>query len=229
MLDDRLQRFGRAAVRAVSAVDAAGPRDGPRSTDAPTGIVTLRNVLPDWAARLVVGSLLLPALLAALDAFFRARRRRVPIGLWIAWLAVAAVPLPVAWLWLRLLGATGAIDAPDGPVLPARFPLERGGIVALVSAAIAARARVLAARGSRRAPGARARRSRESATENGRARRVRRPASKGSRSRPSCGCAAWRRSRGRSIPTPPGCSSRPRTCGCSPPRATGACGRRSPR
>ena len=65
------------------------------------GIVTLRNVMPDWSVRLVVGSLLLPALLAALDSFFRARRRRVPIAPWLAWLAVAAVPLPVAWLWLR--------------------------------------------------------------------------------------------------------------------------------
>jgi hypothetical protein len=169
VLDERLQVFGRAAVRAVSAVDAAGPRDGPSFEGAPEGIVTLRNVLPDWAARLVVGSLLLPALLAALDAFFRARRRRVPVGPWIAWLAVAAVPLPVAWLWLRLIGATGAIDVPDGPVLPQFFPLERGGIVALVSAAIAA---ALATWGARVAARARTRVHAEE-PENGR--RGRRP------------------------------------------------------
>ena len=166
VLDERLQMFGRAAVRAVSAVDAAGPRDGPSFADAPVGIVTLRNVLPDWAARLVVGSLLLPALLAALDAFFRARRRRVPVGPWIAWLAVAAVPLPVAWLWLRLIGALGAIDAPDGPILPERFPLERGGIIALVSAVIAAAFACWLARFAARAWGRRARR--ESTPENGR-------------------------------------------------------------
>ena len=59
--------------------------------------MTLRNVLTDWSVRLVVGALLLPTILAALDAFFRARRRRVSIGPWLAWLAVAAVPLPVAW------------------------------------------------------------------------------------------------------------------------------------
>jgi hypothetical protein len=163
VLPERLQRFGRAAVRAVSAVDAAGPRDGPSFDGAPTGIVTLRNVLPDWAARLVVGSLLLPALLAALDAFFRARRRRVPVGPWIAWLAVAAVPLPVAWLWLRLLGAIGAVDAPDGPVAPANFPLERGGIIALVSAAIAAALACWLARFPARAWG-----RREIVPENGR-------------------------------------------------------------
>jgi Peptidase family M28 len=132
--DKRLGAFGRAALSTVGALDAAGPRDGPAFANAPKGIVTLRNVLPDWGARLVVGSLLLPALLAALDAFFRARRRRVPIAPWVAWLAVAAVPLPVAWLWLRVLGATGAIETPDGSVLGGQFPLERGGIVAMVSA-----------------------------------------------------------------------------------------------
>ena len=136
--ETHLGAFGRAAVRAVGAVDAAGPRDGPAFAGAPAGIVTLRNVLPEWGVRLVVGSLLLPALLAALDAFFRARRRHVPIARWIAWLAVAAVPLPVAWLWLRMLGATGAIDVPDGPAPPASFPFETSGIIALASAALAA-------------------------------------------------------------------------------------------
>jgi hypothetical protein len=76
--------------------------------------------------------------LVALDAFFRARRRRVPVAPWVGWLVVAAVPLPVAWLWLRLLGATGAMRAPDGPVLPDRFPLETSGIVAMASAVLAA-------------------------------------------------------------------------------------------
>ena len=116
---------------------APGRATARRSRDAPSGIVTLRNVLTDWSVRLVVGALLLPAILAALDAFFRARRRRVSIGPWLAWLAVAAVPLPVAWAWLRALGATGVLDAPDGPVMPDRFPLETNGIVAMVSALLA--------------------------------------------------------------------------------------------
>ena len=193
----RLQRVrARGGARGRRARRRRARATARRSPDAPEGIVTLRNVLPDWAARLVVGSLLLPALLAALDAFFRARRRRVPIGPWIAWLAVAAVPLPVAWLWLRLIGATGAIDVPDGPVLPDRFPLETSGIIALVSAAIAAALACWGARLAARAPGAARVRAppRSAAASNGAPRRRgRRPASKGSRSRPSSGCAPWRR------------------------------------
>lgn len=133
----RLQAFGRSALRAVDAIDAAGPKDGPAFGAQPKGIVTLRNVLPDWAVRLIVGSALLPALLAALDALFRARRRHVAIAPWICWLTVAAVPLPAAWLWLRLLGAIGALAHPDGPVATDLFPLQRGGIVAMASAVVA--------------------------------------------------------------------------------------------
>jgi hypothetical protein len=137
VLDTRLAAFGRAALTAVSAIDTAGPSDGPAFQRVPDGIVTLRNVLTDWSVRLVTGALLLPALLAALDAGFRARRRRVPTGRWLAWLLVAAVPLPVAWLWLRGLAAFGVVEAPDGPVLPAAFPLETSGIVAMASALVA--------------------------------------------------------------------------------------------
>jgi hypothetical protein len=130
----RLQAFGRSVLRAVDAIDTARPELRRGSS----GVVTLRNVLPDWSVRLVVGSLLLPALLVALDGFFRARRRRVAVLPGLRRLAVVALPVLVAWLWLRLLGATGAFAAPDGPVLPDAFPLHTSGIVALVSAALLA-------------------------------------------------------------------------------------------
>ena len=44
------------------------------------------------------------------------------------------MPFLLAWLWIRLLGLTGAIDAPRGPVLPEALPLEGWRIAALVSA-----------------------------------------------------------------------------------------------
>jgi hypothetical protein len=136
--ESRLQAFGRATLRAVSALDVAGPRDGPPFGAAPRGIVTMRNVLPDWAVRLLVGSLLLPALLAALDAFFRARRRRVAVVPAVGRLAVAGVPVLVAWLALRLLGLAGLLAAADGPVLPDAFPRGAGALVAVVAAALVA-------------------------------------------------------------------------------------------
>jgi hypothetical protein len=135
----RLTRFGRAALRTVLAVDdAGGPQAGPAFGSAPAGIVTLRNVLPDWAVRLVIGTLLLPALLAGLDAFFRIRRRRVLIAPWLAWLGAVAVPLLAVWVWMRLLGITGAWDAPPALVSPLQLGIDSGGAIALGSAVLVA-------------------------------------------------------------------------------------------
>jgi hypothetical protein len=134
----RLQAFGRATLRALTAIDAAGPRDGttPLFAGEPRGIVTMRNVLPDWAVRMIVGTLLLPALLTGLDAFFRARRRRVAMGPWFAWVGVAAVPVVAAWIWLRALGAVGVLDAPPGLLAPEVLPISGGGAAAVASAVV---------------------------------------------------------------------------------------------
>ena len=84
----RMGSFGRGLLRAVTAIDEAGPIDPDRAARSPAfsagpeGIVTMRNVLPDWAVRMLVGTLLLPALLAALDGWFRARRRHLRVGRW---------------------------------------------------------------------------------------------------------------------------------------------------
>ena len=91
---DRFTALGRTSLRALTALDEAGRRGSggetlPPFAGEPEGVVTMRNVLPDWSVRLIVLCLLLPALLAALDAFFRVRRRRIPTGAWVAW-ALAA-------------------------------------------------------------------------------------------------------------------------------------------
>jgi hypothetical protein len=140
----RLQEFGRATLRAVTAIDAAGPAGEdqanatPAFSEGPRGIVTVRNVLPDWAVRVLVGTLLLPALVTALDAFFRARRRRLPAGRWMAWTALGALPVVAAWLWLRALDLVGALDVPAAPVLPDAYPLDAAGAVALGSVVLVA-------------------------------------------------------------------------------------------
>ena len=145
----RMAEFGRAALRAVTALDAAGGRGAePRDPFAgqPDGIVTMRNVLPGWSVRLLVLCLLLPALLTALDSFFRARRRRLPTAAWLVWTLAAGLAVPLAWGWLRLLAIAGALPAPPGPVLPADLPLGTGGALALASAGLAVAAGVLLAR-----------------------------------------------------------------------------------
>ena len=67
------------------------------------GIVALKRLVPEWAIRLLVGALLLPALLTAFDAFFRARRRGLPVGRWLAWVASFALVGLLAWGWARAL------------------------------------------------------------------------------------------------------------------------------
>jgi hypothetical protein len=155
----QMARFGRGVLRTVSALDAAGPNDGattePAFAGEPKGIVTMRNVLPDWAVRLLVLTLLLPALLTALDGFFRARRRHLAVGPWLAWLGATGLPVVLAWVWARALGLTGALDPPEAPVLPLP-PIEW---VAMASIAVVlllgwfgVRALVLARAGGRASP-----------------------------------------------------------------------------
>jgi hypothetical protein len=148
---DRLDAFGRSALRAVSALDRAGRGDAsgetaPAFAGETSGIVTLRNVLPGWSVRLLVLCFLAPALLAALDAVFRARRRALPTAPWIVWIAAGALPFLGGWAWLRVLGLTGALPAPPAPVLPSALALDAGQAAALATAALGVGLGVLAAR-----------------------------------------------------------------------------------
>jgi Peptidase family M28 len=138
---ERFTEVGRGALRSVIALDEAGRRGTggetrPLFRGEPEGVVTLRNVLPEWSVRLAVLCLLLPALLAALDAFFRARRRKLRTGAWLAWALAAGVAVPLAWIWLRVLGISGALPAPHGPVAPGDLALETGPAAALASVAL---------------------------------------------------------------------------------------------
>jgi len=115
-------------------------------------------VLPDWAVRLLVGTLLLPAFLTALDAFFRVRRRRLAVRPWLLWLLATGFPVVMAWLWVRGLGLANALDPPDAPVLPLP-PIGRSGWIAIASMLLVfaigwfgVRALILARAGDRTSP-----------------------------------------------------------------------------
>jgi hypothetical protein len=135
----RLGAYGRAALRAIGAMDAARLHGGVSALrDGPQGVVAFRNVLPDWAVRMLVAAGLLPVLLMALDAFFRARRRRLATGAWALWLCAVAAPLVAAWVWARLLGLTGALHAPPALVPLGAVPVRAGDALALASVLVVA-------------------------------------------------------------------------------------------
>ena len=75
---DRYGALGRGALRAVSALDAAKapPQHGPKAY-----IEIAGKLLPSWSIRLLALALMLPALIASVDALARVRRRRQPVAL----------------------------------------------------------------------------------------------------------------------------------------------------
>ena len=115
-----LQSFGRAALRTVTALDAAPPIPAAR----PRTSASRRKILPGWAVRLVTGLLILPALFAAVDGFARVRRRRQPVRMWLRWALTGAIPFALAALLVWLLRILGLIPAPAAPAPPGAVPVD---------------------------------------------------------------------------------------------------------
>ena len=201
--EDRLGALGRATLRTVTALDrGARPEHGPNSY-----VTAVSQVMPGWVLSLLAGTLLLPALVAAVDAFARAPPparggaglaalgRRPGWRPFLAGLAIAEL--------LALAGATP--PPPPAPVPPDVLPLDGAalGVLAGVAAAmvLALRAGALPGRAARSAPGA--------------ARSAPAPRWRWRWWRPSRRCCCGWRTR------TPGCwRCRPRTsgCWCSSPR-----------
>jgi hypothetical protein len=132
----RLQPFGRAALRTLTALDNTPNLDVGGSTHQ---LVTLRKVLPLWAVRLLVAALLLAPVLVAVDGFARVRRRHEPVGPWIWWLIAAAAPVALALAFTWFLGVTGLLPAtPPEPVPAGAIRVGGAEIVALAAAALVA-------------------------------------------------------------------------------------------
>jgi hypothetical protein len=132
---DRLGEMGRAALRAISALDTrAATSHAPRAE-----IYSGRKIVPGWAVRLVVGALILPVLLAAIDGMARVRRRRHPLGMWVMWVLAGAIPFAFALafaLFLRVTGLTPAMPPSAAP--PDAVPLDgaAAGVLAAVALAL---------------------------------------------------------------------------------------------
>ena len=95
-------------------------------------LLTSRKVLPGWAVRLFTASLLLAALVAAVDALAALLRRREPVPVWLRWTLVAALPFAVTALFALALGAVGLLGAtPGAPVAPQALPVEPPALLAV--------------------------------------------------------------------------------------------------
>lgn len=146
--EDRMGTLGRATLRTVTAIDQNGrPEHGPDSY-----VLVVSQVLPGWILALFAGTLLLPALVASVDAFARARRRRLPVLPWLRWVAAWTAPFLAGFALAELLALTGATPTPPAaPLPPGELPLDGpalavlGGVAAAMALAFAL-ARFLAAR-----------------------------------------------------------------------------------
>ena len=130
---DRLQEMGRSALRTITALDGrAEPIPGPQAE-----LFFSRKIVPGWAIRLVVGALILPALIAAVDGFARVRRRREPVARWMVWTLAGALPFVLAWLFTLFLELTGLLPvAPSAPLPAGAIPLDGAGIASMVAVAL---------------------------------------------------------------------------------------------
>ncbi len=128
--ENRLDAYGRAALRALVALDEGPALDARPNRD----VVTLRKVLPPWAVRLLIGSLLLAPLVVTIDGFARARRRQHPVTPWLGWIGAAAAPFALAAAFATVLGITGLLTAtPPAPVPAGAIPIDGAGRAALIA------------------------------------------------------------------------------------------------
>ena len=128
---DRLEAFGRAALRTVTALDAAPVSRPGGVEDNDRDLLTSRKIVPFWAVALFTGALLLTVLVTAVDALAALLRRRERIGAWLRWTLAGALPFALAAVFALALGAVGLIDAPGAPVDPQALPASLPALLAV--------------------------------------------------------------------------------------------------
>lgn len=132
---ERLQSFGRVALRTVTALDGAASARALRGERTSSDLMTSRKVVPGWAIRLFTGALLLPPLLAAVDGFAAVRRHRGRVLTWLRWTLVWALPFFLTALFAIALNLVGLLTAaPGAPTSPEALPVA---IPALLAVALA--------------------------------------------------------------------------------------------
>ncbi|HEY1359729.1 MAG TPA: hypothetical protein VGF21_15610 [Thermoleophilaceae bacterium] len=129
---DKLGGLGRGTLRTVTALDQGKPPErGPGSY-----IQAVSQIMPGWVIALLALSLQIPALVAIVDAFARARRRKLAVGPWFRWLGVFLAPILAGLVLAELLALFGATpDRPPSPPPPDSYPLDGPALVVLLAVA----------------------------------------------------------------------------------------------
>jgi hypothetical protein len=131
----RYGELGRATLRVLSALDGSGtaPRHGPRSY-----VLAGGGVVPGWALELLAATLILPALVASIDALARASRRGEPIVEWLQWVVAGTLPFAVGLGLAEVLVLVGlAKDAPPTPLDPSLAAVDGRAIGDMAAVALA--------------------------------------------------------------------------------------------
>ncbi|MDX6689443.1 MAG: hypothetical protein QOG15_900 [Solirubrobacteraceae bacterium] len=115
---ERLQAFGRVALRTVTALDGATRAQALLGQRTSSDLMTNRKVVPGWAIRMFTGALLIPPLLAAVDGFAAVRRHRARVLTWLRWTLVWALPFLLAALFAIALSLVGLLTAAPGAPVP---------------------------------------------------------------------------------------------------------------
>jgi hypothetical protein len=134
---DRIGSLGRSLLRTVFAIDQSGRQLGGK----PRSYVTLgQKVLPEWSVALLGIALILPALIASIDGFARARRRHEAVGRWARWVLGSSLALVLGLVLAKLTAVVGIVAGPpESPIPPGLRPPHGGDVVLMaVIAAIVA-------------------------------------------------------------------------------------------
>jgi hypothetical protein len=130
---ERLEGFGRAILSAVDALDSAP--EIPRAMQ--TAVQLRHKLVPLWALRLLIGTLLLPPFAAAFDGLARARRRGLRVGRWALWTLSCSLPFLGCAVFAYVLGWLGVLGAaPPAPVPASALPLDGRALTAVVALAL---------------------------------------------------------------------------------------------
>jgi hypothetical protein len=101
-----IAQFGRTALQTITALDG-----GSGQVPAPSAYLQLSgNVIPAWALRLLVLTLILPVLVTTVDGFARVRRRKHAVGPWLVWLLACSAPFVLAAAIVVLCEKAGLIS-----------------------------------------------------------------------------------------------------------------------